>query len=361
MMMVFYFIFGIYLLLLFAFLLGFRKYKKSDFHVNSERITFSIVVPFRNEATNLNALLSSFQRLNYKQDDFEIILVNDCSEDDFQISGFDLPILLLNVTEKSLSPKKAAIELAIQHSMMNWIVTTDADCLVPSEWLLKLSDYIHHTAAEMIAGPVFFQKENNFLADFQQIEMASLQAVTIGSFGLKIPFMCNGANLAYSKKFFKVLNGFKGNEQLASGDDVFLLQKAVKTFPEKVQFLKDANFYVSTKSAPSWKSLFYQRVRWAGKSTAYSSFIGKMTAIVVFSANCAFIGALILLFFGKLEVVPLLILKGLIDVFLAFQVANFYEIRLKHLFATYLLYPFFSSAVAIWSLFGSFEWKGRRY
>lgn len=360
-MIVFYFIFGIYLLLLFAFLLGFRKYKKSDFHVNSEGITFSIVVPFRNEATNLNALLSSFQRLNYKQDDFEIILVNDCSEDDFQISGFDLPILLLNVTEISLSPKKAAIELAIHHSKMNWIVTTDADCLVPSEWLLKLSDYIHHTAAEMIAGPVFFQKENNFLADFQQIEMASLQAVTIGSFGLKIPFMCNGANLAYSKKFFKVLNGFKGNEQLASGDDVFLLQKAVKTFPEKVQFLKDANFYVSTKSAPSWKSLFYQRVRWAGKSTAYSSFIGKMTAIVVFSANSAFIVALILLFFGKLEVVPLLILKGLIDVFLAFQVANFYEIRLKHLFATYLLYPFFSTAVAIWSLFGSFEWKGRRY
>jgi hypothetical protein len=102
-------------------------------------------------------------------------------------------------------------------------------------------------------------------------------------------------------------------------------------------------------------------VRWAGKSTAYSSLFGKVTAIIVFLSNIAFIVALILLFFGKLEVVPLLILKGLIDVFLAFQAANFYTIRLKNLFATYLLYPFFSTAVAIWSLFGSFEWKGRRY
>lgn len=361
MMIVLHCIFGIYLLLLFAFLLGFRKYKKSDFHEDSKRITFSIVVPFRNEADNLKTLLFCFQQLKYHRDDFEIILVNDHSEDDFEISGFDLPILLLNVNEKSHSPKKGAIDLAIQHSKMNWIVTTDADCLVPSDWLLKLSDFIHHTAAEMIAGPVFFQKEDNFLTYFQQIEMASLQAVTIGSFGLKIPFMCNGANLAYSKKFFKVLNGFKGNEQLVSGDDVFLLQKAVKAFPEKVQFLKDAKFYVTTNNAPSWKSLFHQRVRWAGKSTAYSSFMGKTTAIVVFLANSAFIGALILLFFGKFEVVPLLILKGLIDIFLAFQVANFYQIRLKHLFATYLLYPFFSTAVAVWSLFGSFEWKGRRY
>lgn len=361
MMIVLYCIFGIYLLLLFAFLLGFRKYKKSDFHVNSERITFSIVVPFRNEAENLKALLFSFQQLKYHRDDFEIILVNDHSEDDFQISGFDLPIVLLNVSEKSLSPKKAAIELAIHHSKMNWIVTTDADCLVPSDWLIKLSDFIHHTSAEMVAGPVFFQKEDNFLTYFQQIEMASLQAVTLGSFGLKNPFMCNGANFSYSKTFFNTLNGFLGNEQLASGDDVFLLQKAVKKFPERVQFLKDANFYVITKSASSWKKLFHQRVRWAGKSTAYSSFMGKTTAIVVFLTNSAFIGALILLFFGKFEVVTLLILKGLIDIFLAFQVANFYQIRLKHLFATYLLYPFFSTAVAVWSLFGSFEWKGRRY
>lgn len=360
-MIVFYCIFGVYLLLMIAFLVGFKKYKKSDFIENSDRIKFSIVVPFRNEAANLKTLLSCFQVLNYNHDDFEIILVNDYSEDDFQISGYDFQISLLNLTKKSLSPKKAAIELAIQNSKMDWIVTTDADCLVPSDWLLKLSDFICHTSAEMIAGPVFFQKEDNYLSYFQQIEMVSLQTVTVGSFGLKIPFMCNGANFAYSKKFFKVLNGFKGNEQFASGDDVFLLQKAVKLFPEKVKFLKDADFFVTTKSALSWKSLFYQRVRWAGKSTAYSSFIGKTTAIVVFLTNCAFITGLILLILGKFEVLPLLILKGLIDVFSAFQAANFYTIRLKNLIVTYLFYPFFSTAVAVWSLFGSFEWKGRRY
>jgi hypothetical protein len=32
--------------------------------------------------------------------------------------------------------------------------------------------------------------------------------------------MCNGANLAYTKTLFQELNGFDGNEKIASGDDI---------------------------------------------------------------------------------------------------------------------------------------------
>jgi hypothetical protein len=53
----------------------------------------------------------------------------------------------------------------------------------------------------------------------------SLQGATIGSFGIGKGFMCNGANLAYKKSLFQELNGFQGNDTIASGDDVFLLQK----------------------------------------------------------------------------------------------------------------------------------------
>jgi hypothetical protein len=63
--------------------------------------------------------------------------------------------------------------------------------------------------------------------------LTALQGATIGSFGLGLGFMCNGANFAYKKSLFESLGGFAGNKNIASGDDVFLLQKAVTEFPQK--------------------------------------------------------------------------------------------------------------------------------
>jgi hypothetical protein len=42
--------------------------------------------------------------------------------------------------------------------------------------------------------------------------------------------MCNGANFVY-QIFFQELNGFHGNDTIASGDDVFLCKKS--DIPEK--------------------------------------------------------------------------------------------------------------------------------
>jgi hypothetical protein len=43
--------------------------------------------------------------------------------------------------------------------------------------------------------------------------------------------LCNGANLAYKKTVFTELNGFQGNENIASGDDIFLFEKFYKNIP----------------------------------------------------------------------------------------------------------------------------------
>jgi cellulose synthase/poly-beta-1,6-N-acetylglucosamine synthase-like glycosyltransferase len=172
--------------------------------------------------------------------------------------------------------------------------------------------------------------------------------------------MCNGANLAYTKKIFHEVNGFEGNSTIASGDDVFLLQKVVVQFPEKVGFLSNSNYVVETNSAQSWKELFYQRVRWAGKATAYSSLFGKLVALIVLFGNLAFLMAIPLLSIGYFKLIPIFILKILVDLFLANQTAAFYQIRMNNRLLTALFYPFFSSAVALYSLFGKYEWKDRK-
>jgi cellulose synthase/poly-beta-1,6-N-acetylglucosamine synthase-like glycosyltransferase len=351
----------IYANLLVLFIVGTSKVKVLPFSESKSETCFSIVVPFRNEAANLPMLLQSIENLNYPTDQFEVILVDDDSLEKFQVSGLKFQVQLVPNQRKSNSPKKDAIQTAIKQAKYDWIVTTDADCIVPENWLLDLNNYIQQTKKEMVCGPVLFKKADGFLYDFQQIELLSLQAVTIGSFGMQQPFMCNGANFTYSKSLFQQLNGFEGNNTIASGDDVFLLQKAVQYYPKKVGFLVKSNFLVQTKVASSWKELFYQRVRWAGKSTEYSSPFGKMVALVVLLGNLTFIVALLGLIFGRYECAFILFIKVLVDYLLARRTAVFYKKQMKSIFLTALIYPFFSTAVAFYSLFGSYQWKGRRF
>jgi glycosyltransferase involved in cell wall biosynthesis len=343
------------------FWMGFKKVPKSNENSSAEKLSFSIVIPFRNEAENLPNLLQSIEKLNYPIENFEVILVDDESTDGFRVASCGFRVLTVENERLTNSPKKDAIQTAIKHSKFDWIITTDADCVVPENWLLDLNNYIQNTKKEMVCGPVFFKNKSNFLNDFQQIEMISLQAVTIGSFDFDLAFMCNGANFAYSKNFFQQLNGFDGNEKIASGDDVFLMQKAVKNFPDEVGFLVKQDFQVITNSAESWSQLFQQRVRWAGKSKAYTASFGKFVALIVFLANLAFIISLILFFLGFYEMIILLLLKVISDLLLANQTARFYQTKIKNILLTSLVYPFFSSAVAFYSLFGKYEWKGRSF
>jgi hypothetical protein len=63
---------------------------------------------------------------------------------------------------------------------------------------------------------------------------------------------------------------------------VFLLQKAIKQFPDQVHYLNLSTLLLP-KPLNEWKALFYQRVRWASKTGSYQSFFGKLLALIVFS------------------------------------------------------------------------------
>ena len=65
------------------------------------------------------------------------------------------------------SYKKKAIEKAVMHAKGNWIVTTDADCIAPPNWLLLFHQYIEQQQPVFIAAPVMFIKETGILNQFQ--------------------------------------------------------------------------------------------------------------------------------------------------------------------------------------------------
>ena len=340
--------------------------KQNTFPIVEPITRFSIVVPFRNEAENLPKLLKSIEKLKYPTDLFEVILVDDESEEMYDLQSTIYDFKIIPNKRKSNSPKKDAIETAIQLAKFDWIVTTDADCEVPENWLTIFDSKIQscllgRDEVKMCVGSVAYKSESGFLHDSQNNDFLSLQGVTAGSFGIEKPFMCNGANFAYEKAFFTELKGFEGNNSLASGDDVFLLQKALKVAPEKIAYLGNWNV-VFTKSCDSWKALIHQRVRWASKTAAYTNWYPKILGLVVFLTNLSAILVLFLPLFQshlwQLAVYFWVMKFGIDILFLKFSSAYF-KIPYQNFLSSFILYPFFTVLVVIKTFFGKFEWKDR--
>jgi cellulose synthase/poly-beta-1,6-N-acetylglucosamine synthase-like glycosyltransferase len=360
----FYTILFIYVLFIGAFIYGFGKIK-SQYQMNlNPKTSFSIVVPFRNEAENLPQLLHSISLLDYPTELFEVILVDDESEEEFRIQNLEFRIQIIKNIRKTNSPKKDAINTAINVAKNDWIIATDADCLAQKDWLKSIDNFIQTENKKMIAAGVSYLPKKGFLHQFQNLDFLSLQGVTIGSFGIGKPFMCNGANFAYEKAFFKDLNGFEGNSDIASGDDVFLLQKGLQFDSKNVGFCTVKESIVATKSVLSWKELFFQRVRWSSKSSAYVDWFSKSLAIVVFLTNLFLVIGFGFWVLGFLPFENLLFyfgIKFLIDFIMIMKSANYFNQRVQYVLICSLVYPFFTSAVALYSLFGKYSWKGRSF
>ena len=170
--------------------------------------SFSVIVPARNEEAFVERCLVSLLEQHYPQKLFEVILVDDHSTDNTaglatSLQGkFDnLKIIRLQdkLHGKPLnSYKKKAIELGVLQATNDWIVTTDADCIVNSKWLTSFDTFIQQHDPVFVAAPVAFTKAHSFVGIFQSLDFMALQGITAAAVYKNFHSMCNGANLAYS-------------------------------------------------------------------------------------------------------------------------------------------------------------------
>ncbi|MCL7762454.1 glycosyltransferase [Polaribacter sp. Z014] len=385
------FIVTFYAILIVWLAVGFKKVDTFKEIVTVNKTSFSVIIPFRNEAENLPILLKSIAELNYPKELVEFILVDDASTDNSveiinsfvisneergEISGDQqvldtilrkseitrTDICFINNIRTSNSPKKDAITTAISVAKYNWIVTTDADCILPENWLQSIDSFIQNTNPKMVVAPVNYKAKNNFLEQFQLLDFMSMQGTTIGGFGMGFPFLCNGANLAYKKEDFILLNGFNGNNNIASGDDIFLFEKFIKADKKSVGYLKSSDAIVTTFPVKTWIDLINQRTRWAAKTGNFSSLKVKLIGLLVLLTNFVVVYYLL---FGSLKMLFIpFVLKIIIDLFLFLPTIQFFKIKSNfykwYIFASFL-YPFFSLLVIFKSLFFKYHWKGRRF
>ncbi len=361
---------GTYIVLLSFLLKGYSKISCFRESACEPSVGFSIIVPFRNEAQNLSNLLISLSALNYPTNLYEVIFIDDASTDDSVTiikkhkPNFNFKILKNRTYSKA--PKKDAITLGVDHAQYNWIITTDADCKVPRNWLLIYNSFILKNNPYFIAGGVRLENSYSFLSSYQVLDNCSLQTTTVGSFGLNNPFLCNGANLGFLKPVFKQVNGYVGNNHLASGDDIFLLEKIKHINPSKVHYVKSKDCIVTTTPVNSWKALLNQRVRWASKINAQNNKGVIPLGILIASTNVYFIVGLIysvlqtnFLFFY----LGFVLLKGIMDSIFIYKSCLFLNqsISFRNFFKTIFIYPIITIIVLLKSFSKKYTWKDRSY
>lgn len=336
----------------------------------------SVVIPARNEAENIQPCLKSLLDQNLDFDTFEVLVVDDQSEDftadkvqQFKNDHPELPLQLIKVpdeaSEEFVAYKKQAIETGIREARGNWIVTTDADCVASRTWLLTMASFIHEQEPYFIAGPVQYKPGKSFFEAIQTLEFMSLIGIGAASISNNKPNMCNGANLAYRKDVFKEVNGFKGYDHLASGDDEFLLYKINMKYPEKVEFLKSKRALIFTQPLAKVSELLQQRKRWVSKGKAYTQWATVLIIYFVFFYHLAIILALLGMPLNLIPAVCFLILFGfkvVMEFLFLLPLSGFFEMSrmLIYYFPAALIYPFYVVFIAIYANFGAYNWKNRK-
>lgn len=344
---------------------SFVLFSQSSKEVSSYQHFFSVIIPFRNEESRLPILLKSLESLNYQQKNFEIIFSNDHGTD----AGLELvkkwieshPHVSTQMISTKGSGKKNAQLEAVTLAKHNYLVFTDADCVVQPNWLVAISQSISASNADLLFGPIILMGQSRW----QALEFASIIGSTMAMLQQGWPVMGNGANMVVRKSSYLEAQKAIQGSGLASGDDVFLLHTIHKKGGLVIPIAKREG-EVHTQELSSLKEFIRQRLRWAAKASRYQSKYALVVAWLVFLINAVQIFLVALAFFFPYVIWVLVLVwitKWAADYFLLVKFCKRWNIHFSpHLFFLLeMINPIYITGIAVLSQIVKFRWKDRRY
>jgi len=345
----------------------------SDIKPTAENLFFSIIIPARNEENHIANCLRSIIHQQYSGE-FEIIVVDDFSTDRTcdiirQLNHPSVKLIQLkdHFTEEGRirAHKKTAIALAVNQAKGDWIITTDADCVAPPNWLQCYASFIRARKVSFIAAPVdFLPVKPPLLSVFQSLDFMSLQGISAAAASYRSHVLCNGANMAYKKKTFVALGGYEGIDQLPTGDDMLLMQKFYRAVPQEVYYMLLKDAIIKTYPADSWKGFLNQRIRWASKADQYGDPMIFFVLLLVYLFNLSFLALALWTIYDPPYIwllICLLVCKTLLELYFLIPVARFFG-KLHQLWWFPIAQPFhilYTIVSGFLGKFGSYQWKGR--
>ena len=359
---------ALYLIYILAFTFGLYNLKEKFLTFNNKNnVKASVLIAARNEEKNIGNLLKSLYNQTFSKELFEVIIIDDHSEDEtisvvenFLKEHKDINLKFFKAEKEG---KKHAISQALHLAENELILVTDADCFLKENWIESIVNFYKEENCKMILAPVLLSPAETFFEKIQVLEHLSLIGSTAGSAAIGFPVMCNGANMAYERLVALEVEKQRKDFNIPSGDDMFLMEYFIKNYGAKnVKFLLSKTAIVKTNTCKNISEFFRQRRRWVSKTKSYTSWKILSTAFVVLFFNLSIISLLVSALFYPTLLIPyflLTFLKFLIDYPLLRNITTFMNQKNLLIWTLPLefVYPFYAVFTAISGMLINVKWK----
>ncbi|MGE5399389.1 MAG: glycosyltransferase [Ignavibacteriales bacterium] len=353
---------GLYFLQSFIFVAGaakrFKKIREADLP------TASVIVAARNEEQNILRCLESLDKLCYPDGKLEIIIVDDNSTDstrqivdDFIKDKQKFICITTSSKIKHLKGKTNALANALEIASGEIILTTDADCTVPSTWAKAIASYYDKDVA-MVCGYTTQEADDQF-SGMQTLDFIYLLTVAAGTMNFNMPLSCIGNNMSYRKSVYKEVGGYE-SIPFSVTEDFNLLKAFFNLRKYKIIYPLEPDALIVSKPCENMKSLYWQKKRW-GVGGLDSAFRGFAVMSSGFIANLAI---LLTPFFFSLNSLYLVIFKVSTDFFVLYPIFKKFNLtkKLKYFLSFEIYFIIYVILLPVLVLFSrKVIWKGRRY
>ncbi len=245
--------------------------KKID---NTVELPVSIIICARNEEKNLRKHLPSILNQDYPH--FEVIIVDDCSDDgtvlflkQMEAKFPRLRTTRLNPDNKFRHGKKLALTVGIKAAKHELLLMTDADCKPDSlNWLRSFVQKFSN-GKSIVLGYGGYVHKKGLLDKLVRYDTMSVAITYLSAARWGMPYMGVGRNMAYSKELFFNNKGFASHYGFISGDDDLFINEVATRANTTVNLDKgSATRSVQVRSFIHW---VYQKKRHLSSSQKYRS------------------------------------------------------------------------------------------
>jgi len=309
--------------------------KKQILSFNKTFLKLSLIIAAKNEERNINSLIDSLERLNYPNENFEVIIVDDNSTDrtaEFIRSNISEKnnFIMIRADKKELEGKKGALSLGIKNAKYNFIIITDADCKPEIDWLKEMASALDY-GYDFVFGVAPIKAGNTLVEKLSAFENLRNSYLTIAAVGLSIPYSAAARSFAFRKTSFERIGGYANTTETLSGDDDLLLREAVNN-KMLIGTVLEPDAFVYSAAPKTFNEYFQQKKRHLQTSFHYlvkqKMFLGFWHLI-----NLIALLSICLAFFS-----PILALPFVVKIFYDFFVVIKYQQKLGHSFKLYEIF-----------------------
>ena len=342
-------------MLLFTWLLNFKLYTSNL----TKYPSVDILIAARDEEFNLAACLDSIIELDYPKELLNVWVGDDDSSDgtwkiiqDYESKFSHVHGVQINKKITEGNGKANVLAQLAHKSKGDWIFMTDADIVVPKQWVRSMLNGGEAASAFLITGTSLVEGQS-WLAKIQRLDWLYATSMLKVISDIGVPVSTMGNNMAIKRTAYDHVGGFE-NLPFSVTEDLEIFKAVRKKF-------KTVNLWSSgvlNKSSPqiSVKDLLIQRKRWM--RGAFELPVLLLGILIIQAAY--FFAIMILLLFNPILGIILWLVKSLIKFVFQVVVAKKLEENIS-LFDSFVAEVFSMASLLHYFWPGKIYWKGRVY